>query len=164
MRSLTAAVLALVVIWDVGSAQRAVRPEDVRTLDGIIRAYYEAVSGPAGGTADVERDRSLHHPQAWIAIARIDSAGRPVVSTMTLDEYHGTNAPRGQGFWEWETDRVIQRSGNMVHVWSSYASAVSPGGEPFARGVNSITLFHDGERWWIMGWMFDASAEVKAVP
>lgn len=158
MRSLTTSVLALAVIWNVGSAQRAVRPEDVRTVDGIIRAYYEVVSGPAGGTADVERDRTLHHPHAWIAIARIDSAGRPVVRTMTLNEYHGTNTPRRQGFWEWETDRVIERSGNMVHVWSSYASARTPGGEPFARGVNSITLFHDGERWWIMGWMFDASA------
>ena len=46
----------------------------------------------------------------------------------------------------------------MTHVWSSYASARSQGGEPFTRGVNSITLFHDGERWWIMGWMYDGSA------
>lgn len=25
--------------------------------------------------------------------------------------------------------------------------------------VHSVTLFHDGARWWIMGWMFDASVE-----
>jgi hypothetical protein len=77
---------------------------------------------------------------------------------MTLDEFHGDNAPRQQGFWEWETDRVTQRSGNMVHVWSSYASARTQGGEPFTSGVNTITLFHDGERWWVMNWMFDESA------
>jgi hypothetical protein len=46
----------------------------------------------------------------------------------------------------------------MAHVWSSYTSALTDGGEPFTRGVNSITLFFDGERWWIMGWMFDGSA------
>ena len=57
-----------------------------------------------------------------------------------------------------ELKRVVSRSGNMAHVWSSYASARTEGGEPYARGVNSITLFHDGERWWIMGWMFDSSA------
>jgi hypothetical protein len=116
------------------------------------------VSGPAGERADQERDRSLHHPDAWVAIANVDSTGTPFVNVMPLDGYYGENAPRTEGFWEWETDRVIQRSGNMVHVWSSYATALEQGGEPYARGVNSITLFHDGERWWIMGWMFDGSA------
>ncbi len=78
---------------------------------------------------------------------------------MALKDYHGDNQPRKEGFWEWETDRAVSRSGNMVHVWSSYASARTEGGEPFTRGVNSITLFHDGRRWWIMGWMYDSAAE-----
>ena len=153
------ALAALIIVPAATGAQQAPRPEDVVSVDAIIRAYYEVVSGPAGETADVERDRSLHHPDAWIAIANVNRSGEPGVRVMTLDEYHGDNAPRQQAFWEWETDRVVSRSGNMVHVWSSYASARTQGGEPFARGVNSITLFHDGERWWIMNWMFDASAE-----
>lgn len=157
-RCIVLSIAGLAIVQASGTAQQVARPEDVATLDGIIRAYYEVVSGPAGEVADVERDRSLHHPEAWIAIARVDSSGKPVVSILTLNEYHGANAPRQQGFWEWETDRATQRSGNMVHVWSSYASARTPGGEPFDRGVNSITLFHDGQRWWIMNWMFDASA------
>lgn len=135
------------------------RPEDVATLDGILNAYYEVVSGPAGEAADAERDQTLHHPGAWVAIASTDEAGTPSVNVMTLDEYHGDNAPRAEAFWEWETDRKTETSGSMVHVWSSYASARSQGGEPYARGVNSITLFYDGHRWWIMNWMFDASAE-----
>ncbi len=139
------------------SAQPAPRPEDVATVDGILRAYYEVVSGPAGEAADVARDRSLHHADAWVAIANVDRSGTPSVRVMTLGQYHGDNEPRQAGFWEWETDRTVTRSGNMAHVWSSYASARTQGGEPFTRGVNSITLFHDGERWWIMGWMFDSS-------
>lgn len=128
------------------------------SIDGIMRAFYEVVSGPAGEPADAARDRSLHHPDAWIAIAGAGPDG-PRVRVMTLDEYHGDSAPRREPFYEWETDRVVQRSGNMVHVWSSYASARTPGGEPFDTGVNSVTLFHDGARWWIMGWMFDQEAE-----
>ncbi len=151
------AILGLVIAPAAVSAQTAPRPEDVATVDGILKAYYEVVSGPAGEAADVERDRSLHHADAWVAIANVDRSGTPSVRAMTLDEYHGDNAPRQAGFWEWETDRIVSRSGNMVHVWSSYASARTEGGEPFTRGVNSITLFHDGERWWIMGWMFDSS-------
>ena len=140
------------------SAQEALS-EDVSSIDGIISAYYEVVSGPAGEAPDAERDRTLHHPEAWVAIAGLGPDGAPAVNVLTLDEYHGDGAPRQEPFWEWETDRVVSRSGNMVHVWSSYASARTEGGEPYARGINSITLFHDGSRWWIMGWMFDSTAE-----
>ena len=149
--------LLVALVARAGAAQSP-RPEDVATIDGIIRAYYEVVSGPAGTAPDTARDRSLHHPKAWVAIASASAANGPTVRVIPLAEYHGANRPRAEGFWEWETAREVRRSGNMVHVWSSYASARTPGGEPFARGVNSITLFHDGVRWWIMGWMFDASA------
>ena len=155
-----AAMLAGLLGWAAGSglaAQGDPRPEDVRTINGIIQAFYEVVSGPAGGVNDVERDRSLHHPQAWIAIAGRNQAGDPVVRVTDLAGYHGDNAPRQEGFYEWETAREVKRHGNMVSVWSHYASARTPGGEPFDRGVNNITLFWDGTRWWIMNWMFDAA-------
>lgn len=156
--TLWAAFAALLLTAIPAQAQTAPRPEDVATIDGIIQAYYEVVSGPAGESADAARDRTLHHPAAWVAIAAVDSEGTPVVNVTDLDGYYGENAPRQAGFWEWETDRVVSRSGNMVHVWSSYASARTEGGEPYEHGVNSITLFHDGARWWIMGWMFDQTA------
>ena len=79
-------------------AQQEARPEDVSTIDGIMRAYYEVVSGPAGESADVERDGTLHHPEAWIAIAATDQSGKRVVNVMTLGGYHGDNARRRQGF------------------------------------------------------------------
>ena len=150
------AVLLLAAPWSV-AAQEA-NLEDVASVEGILRAYYEVVSGPAGETADVPRDRSLHHPDAWVALAGASAEGQPVVNVTDVEGYHGDNAPRAQGFYEWETDRVVSRSGNMVHVWSSYASARTEDGEPYTSGVNSITLWHDGDRWWIMGWMFDTSA------
>lgn len=159
MRRILAAAAALCLGTQAGLAAQDARPEDVASIDGILRAYYEVVSGPEGGVVDVARDRSLHHPEAWVAIAGRDSAGVPRVRVMSLAEYHGDNRPRTQGFFEWETGRTVQASGAMTHVWSSYASARTPGGEPYDRGVNSITLFHDGSRWWIMGWMFDSAAE-----
>lgn len=158
MKSNVVAILAAFSLLHSSGNAQEVRPEDVSSIDGIIRAYYEVVSGPAGESPDVERDRSLHHPDAWVALAGMGSDGQPTVNVVTLDDYHGDNGPRREGFWEWETDRVESRSGNMVHVWSSYASARTEGGEPYTHGVNSITLFHDGARWWIMGWMFDSAA------
>jgi len=152
-RSVFAAAAALVA-----APVAAHQQDDVTSIDGVLRAYYEVVSGPAGAEPDSARDAQLHHPDAWVAIASVDREGRRRVRVVTLAEYHAGQGPRREGFYEWETGREVRRSGNMVHVWSSYASARTPGGEPFARGVNSITLFHDGTRWWIMGWMFDAAA------
>lgn len=134
---------------------------DVATIDGIINAYYEVVSGPAGEVVDASRDRSLHHPSAWVSIAGLDAEEKPTVTVMSLSDYHGDNEPREEGFFEIETGRSVSRSGNMAHVWSSYTSATTDGGEPFTSGVNSITLFFDGTRWWIMGWMFDDSAGIQ---
>ena len=159
MRSWIRVAIAAAVLTPAGVGAQDARAEDVSTIDGIITAFYDVISGPAGERADVERDRSLHHPDAWVSIASVGPDGERRVRVMTLEQYHGSNAPRGQAFYEWETERTVQRSGNMVHVWSHYASAREPGGEPFDTGVNSITLFHDGDRWWVMGWMFDQAAE-----
>lgn len=132
--------------------------KDVSTIDGIIKAYYEVVSGPAGESADIKRDRMLHHPDAWVAVAYNDKDGNPKVSVMNLDEFHGVNKPRIQGFYERETNREVRRYGNMAHVWSYKALSRTLGGEPLEEGVNNITLFNDGNRWWIMGWMIDNTA------
>ena len=35
------------------------RPEDVSTIDGMIKAYYEVVSGPAGRPRQWDRDATL---------------------------------------------------------------------------------------------------------
>ncbi len=156
--SMIASIAVALALPSLVAAQQAARSEDVSTIDGIMTAYYEVVSGPVGEKSDVARDRSLHHPDAWIAIAGADGSGDPVVNVMTLDEFHGENAPRQTAFWEWETDRVERRSGNMVSVWSSYAASETPDGEPHTLGVNTLTLFWDGARWWIMNWMFDATA------
>ncbi|WP_445383251.1 hypothetical protein [Robiginitalea sp. IMCC43444] len=134
---------------------KAQQAEDVATIDGIIKAYYEVVSGPAGEAADIERDRSLHHPDAWVAISNMDEEGHPRVRVMRLEEFHGDNKPRTQGFWERETSREVKRKGNMAQVWSRKEISRTPEGEAFEKGVNNITLFYDGSRWWIMGWMID---------
>lgn len=147
-----------VLLLDENTEAQEVRTEDVSSIDAIIEAYYDVISGPAGEPADVYRDHSLHHPDAWIAIAGVDEEGGPNVSVMSLGEYHGEGGVRPAPFYEWETGREVEQSGNMVHVWSHYVSAREPGGEPFDTGTNSITLFWDGDRWWIMGWMYDAMA------
>ena len=37
-------------------------------------------------------------------------------------------------------------------------------GKPYARGINSIQLYFDGERWWITSWVFDSEREGNEIP
>jgi hypothetical protein len=157
-----AGLLALLSVTTAPVLAAPADPADVASVDAIVTAYYEVVSGPAGSVPDIERDRSLHHPDAWVAIVRTGPDGERRLMRGGLDDYYGIEAggtppPREVGFFERETDRETRRSGDMVHVWSAYESGPTPDGPATASGVNSITLYWDGTRWWIMGWMFDAT-------
>ncbi|MCL7959768.1 MAG: hypothetical protein M8861_06220 [marine benthic group bacterium] len=139
--------------------------EDVETLDGILDAYYEVVSRPAGTAPDRERDEWIHHPDALVAITGLGADGDPVIQTMTLAEYHDRfGAADAPAFFEWEVHRTVQRFGNVAHVWSTYASSGEPDGEVFGRGINSIQLYHDGSRWWITSWIFDQERAGNEIP
>lgn len=162
LRSMTTIATAIAIATPVAAQQHD--PADVATLDGIIEAFYDVVSGPAGERPDRERDRYLHHPDALVGMVVIRD-GKPAIRSMSLDEYHDAfGGARTAPFYEWELHRTVQRFGAITHVWSTYASSRTPRGEIFARGINSIQLFHDGDRWWIMGWIFDSEREGNPLP
>ncbi len=55
------------------------------------------------------------------------------------------------GFFEKEIARRTEQFGHIAHVWSTYESRHTVDDpEPFMRGINSIQLFYDGTRWWIV--------------
>jgi hypothetical protein len=138
---------------------------DVETLDGIIDAYYEVVSGPAGVPRQWERDHSLHIPYAQVVVVRNDSSGTPVGRAITLGEFHEASAGiEESGFFETEIHRITERHGAVAHVWSTYEWRIEKEGPVGGRGVNTIQLYYDGERWWITSWMFDGRSDAPPVP
>jgi hypothetical protein len=84
------------------SAAQEADPDDVASIDAILEAYYDVISGPAGAPVDVARDQSLRHPEAWVAIANVDAAGTQSVIVQTLDDYHAPSSagPRSEPFYE----------------------------------------------------------------
>ena len=165
--SLFALMLSLVPALLPAFAQNTSYPlaEDVATLDGIIKAYYEVVSGPAGEPRQTVRDHSLHHPDARAVITGLGQDGKPFIRNMTLSEYHEGAASGGNpAFYEEEIHRVTQRFGNVAHVWSTYAWRTSEDGPVQGRGINSIQLYHDGQRWWITAWIFDSERDGLPIP
>ena len=166
---MTARILASAALlcWSLpmtGFGQTQPQGEDVETLDGIIKAYYEVVSGPAGQPRGWARDSSLHHPRAQIVIIVSSDDAAPTAQVMTLGDFHRSSADLAEsGFFEYEIHRQTQRHGAVAHVWSTYEWRATEDGPVGGRGVNSIQLYNDGVRWWITGWMFDGRSDAPPV-
>ena len=127
----------------------AADPKDVSTIDGIVKAFYETISGPKGTSRQWGRDRTLYMPEVRF-VGMSEQSGKIRVGTMSHNQYvNATNDNFvANGFTEREINRVVRRFGNTAHVYSTYEFTNDDRSET-GRGVNSIELFWDGSRWWI---------------
>ena len=140
---------------------------DFATIDGIVTAMYECISGPKGTPGEWERDRSLHHPKALLVPAK-QATGGPAAGVFDFDGFVASRAAflAENDFYEVEIGRQEFRFGVIAHVLSSYEArtAPAPAGKVLRRGVNSIQLMHDGERWWILSTLWDNEREGVTLP
>ena len=130
-------------------------PRDVESIDAIIAAAYDVISGPGGRKPDWDRERSLFYPNARI-MPTASVPGRNDVELepqlLNVEGYIARVEPiLKAGFYETEIARRTEEFGRIAHVWSTYESRHGLSDpEPFMRGINSFQLFNDGERWWIL--------------
>jgi hypothetical protein len=144
----------------------AARPEDVGTLDGIMKAFYDVISGPAGQPRQWSRDRSLYIPEIRFVAMSINKKGRPSARIATHQQFVDASNDYflKEGFFEQEIHRTTQRFGNIAHIWSTYESRNKADGPIIARGINSVELFFDGTRWWIASNIWDDERPDSPIP
>ena len=143
------------------------RPADVESLDAILAALYDVISGPAGAARDWDRMRSLFLPGARLIPTGRSPQGEGRYRVMTVEDYIAGSGPvlERDGFFEIETHRVTERFGSVVHAFSTYESRRTvDDAEPFMRGINSIQLFDDGTRWWVATVMWDSERPDNPIP
>lgn len=132
-------------------------PDDVKTLDSIVRSYYATISGPKAQPRDWNRLRSLMMPEARFVTARPTEFGNVplVIPPEQYIEMNRSYFERG-GYFEDEIHRKVDKFGNIAHVFSTYESRRDRAeAAPYSRGINSMQLLHDGTRWWIVSIMWD---------
>jgi hypothetical protein len=142
-------------------------PADVESVDAIVAAVYDVISGPAGQARDWDRWRSLFVPEARIISVRRSAEGVNSYGVMTPENYvQRAGRPLQQsGFFENEIGRVQEEFGPVVHLFSTYQSkraATDP--EPFMRGINSFQVMNDGTRWWIVSIFFTGEGPDLPIP
>ena len=143
----------------------APRPDDVKSIDTILAALYNVISGPAG-ERDWNRFRSLFLPGATLTSAGKDREGNIHVRPRTVEGYvTGAGGYFAQhGFFESPIVSRVQTFGNVAQVFCSYESRGAAGEAPFARGINSIQLAYDGKRWWVVSILWDEERSDNPLP
>jgi len=120
------------------------RPDDVGSIDGIMRAFYEVVNVEPDAPRQWSRDRTLYLPDIrFVAIGK-------ELHVWDHQQFVDESEPLMRaGFYENEINRVERRYGNIAHVFSTYETRTTKDGPVRSRGVNSLQLFFDGKRWWV---------------
>jgi len=157
----------------------AANPADVASIDSIIAALYDVISGPAGKKRDWNRFRSLFFPGARLIPtgARRPPGTKPDTPLTGQEEYgsraltpeeyitRSSSILEERGFFEREVARHTEQFGHIVHAFSTYESRhLAEDAKPFQRGINSIQLMNDGKRWWVVTVFWEGETEKTPLP
>lgn len=140
--------------------------EDVQSVDSIIEALYASISGDAGEQRDWDRFRNLFIDGAKLTPTFQNQEGQVGVTRWGIEEYiERVNEPfLRDGFHENEISRKVDSYRYITQVFSTYQSKRSKDGEVFARGINSIQLFNDGNRWWVVSIFWSSENDEYPIP
>lgn len=140
------------------------RPEDVSSIDGIIRAFYETISGPKRQARQWTRDRPLYVKD--IRFVQLSRQGEKVRADV-MDYFNYVNGSNEfflkDGFTEREINRVTQRFGSIAQIASTYEWNTDDR-KASGRGINHIQLFYDGTRWWISAASWEGERADNPIP
>lgn len=172
LRRVAAVALALAAAIVPAGAQEPparpnARPADVESMDAILAALYDVISGPAGQKRDWNRMRSLFVDGGRLIAVGKKPTGEFTQRMMTVEDYIKTSGPflEEKGFFEREAARHVDTFGNIAQVFSTYeARTKADDAKPFLRGINSIQLMNDGKRWWVVTVYWQAESADTPLP
>lgn len=141
--------------------------DKVQTIDSTIETLYGVISGEAGEKRDWELFKFLFTADAQLIPSgpnREGVVGYRAWSPEVYIEKAGASLEEN-GFFEKEIFRVTETFGTVTHIFSTYESYKSESdAEPFTRGINSIQLMNDGNRWWIVNIYWTGEREDNPIP
>lgn len=139
--------------------------QDVKSIDGMIAALYDVISGDPGTTRDWARFRNLFKPEARLIPTNKSATGEFGYRVISPEEYITLFSSRvATGFFERELSRKTEQYGTVVHVFSTYETKEKTDGPVTNRGINSIQLFKDKDRYYIINIFWCAESLGFTIP
>lgn len=141
--------------------------DKVQTLDSTLDALYGVISGEKGESRDWDLMKYLFHPDARLIPSGKTKEGLYKARYLSTDDYISSSGKWlvENGFFEKEIHRTVNTFGNITQVFSTYEAFYSEADKkPFMRGINSIQLLNDGNRWWIINIYWTQESEENPIP
>jgi hypothetical protein len=137
------------------------------TIDSTIKAFYDVISGEEQSKRNWNQFKYLFSADAKLITSGKNQDGKFKVRYLSPEDYIKSSDKwlTSNGFIEKEIKRKVDLFGNMAHVFSSYEAFHSKEDDgPFLRGINSIQLINDGERWWIVNLYWNNETDANQIP
>ncbi|MFD2513975.1 hypothetical protein ACFSRY_08870 [Pontibacter locisalis] len=159
-------LLLLVCLMSLQSfAQAKVQQQDVATVEAIVKAGLQIISGPKGQERDMEKFKALFLPGAQMGgvFFKGDSS---FVRITTVENFAERNGPAyaKMGFYENQISLKVEQFGNIATAFQTYETRFGKDGKVEDRGVNTYQLVYDKGRWWIASLLFTPENEAFPIP
>jgi hypothetical protein len=163
--------LGLLVIPQSGRAQSpAPRPADVASPEALVSAAYGSIARTPGADYDWDRFLSLFLEGAHL-IPNVEQSGGEFVIWSPEDFMNRAKAgtsvggPNDRGFTESGVKNIVERYGDIAHVFSTYEKHWGDGDPAvIGRGINSFQMVFHEDRWWITGIIWDEPSGAGPIP
>jgi len=144
-------------------AQAATACPSAKTLDDLVKALDDAVSGPT----DKDRTclRQLLIPEARLIPVSKGKDGSIAPHILSLDDWIARVKASGRKeFYEVQVKYPTDVYGHVAHLWSTYEVRPTPDGRPDIRGINSIQAFFNGSEWKVVEILWQAETPDEPIP
>lgn len=161
--ALPAALLSL----SVGATAQPAPTSEFASIEGLMQAFYTVMAGPAGAPRDWARMRAMFLPDARMISVGPRPDGTFAPRVFTVEEYIARATPifQQQGYVGREVARHAEAFGQMVVILSTFEARHAPTDpKPIQRGLNSLQVVHDGQRYWIANLVWQSEDPSQPLP
>lgn len=133
-------------------------PAEAGTPEALTASLYAFISGPRDQKRDIEKIRSLFHPQARLMVAARHPERGVFLRPLELEAFLAFAIPQWEkGFFERGTAVTVQKQDGVAQVWSPYEIRLIADGPAMYTGINALQCAWDGKRWWITHLQFQSA-------
>ena len=168
MRNIKFSPIIFLVAFIIGNAdlnaqsQTDKYSQDTKSIQHLLDAYYDCISGPIGQKRDFERLKHLFHPDALLMYSywNKEETKASTLIFKSLDAYiEKLDYLDKKGFYEHEISNTIDEFGSISQVFSTYTFRVEDKSVAPKTGITSYQILFDGLRYWIvsMFWTFESN-------
>lgn len=147
------------------SHNAVMKASDGDSIDTLIAALYDTISGPAG-VRDWDRFRGLFVEGGILTSTGIRPDGTQVLRQMSVEDYIEGSGPyfEKNDFFESELSRKLEVFGPIAHAFSTYETRREVDATPIARGINSIQALHSEKGWRIVSIFWTGETDRNPIP